>query len=106
MYCSSQSYLKCRTVTGNTYDLLGINTVLIGFSFLALLKFFSLDNVLTSFLQPNILLKSMLLSSFSSDAIFSKSDGLDITERLGEKEIDSVADKVESAKPTSLKKNL
>ena len=48
----------------------------------------------------------MLLSSFSSDAIFSKSDGLDITERLGEKEIDSVADKFESAKATSLKKIL
>ena len=33
----------------------------------------------------------MLLSSFSSDAIFSKSEGLDITERLEQKEIGSEA---------------
>ena len=46
----------------------------------------------------------MLLSSFSSDAIFSKSEGLDITERLGEKELGSVAEKVESDKVTLLEK--
>ena len=73
-----------------------------GFSFSTLLKFFSLVNVLTSFLQPNALLKSMLLSSFSSEATFSKSEGLDITERLEEREIGSVAEEVESDKGTLL----
>ena len=46
----------------------------------------------------------MLLSSFSSDAIFSKSEGLDITERLEEKELGSVAEEVESDKATLLEK--
>ena len=55
-------------------------------------------------MRPNILLKSMLLSSFSPEAIFSKSDGLDITERLGEKETDSVSEEVESYKPALLEK--
>ena len=48
--------------TESTYDLLGINALLISSSFSALLKSFSLVDILTSFLQPNILLKSMLLS--------------------------------------------
>ena len=59
--------------------------------FAAWLKFCSLVIVVTSCLQPHILRKSMLLSSFSSDAIFSKSEGLDITERLEQKEIGSEA---------------
>ena len=46
----------------------------------------------------------MLLSSFSSDAIFSKSEGLDITERLEAKELGSVAEEVESDKATLLEK--
>ena len=46
----------------------------------------------------------MLLSSFSSDAIFSKSEGLDITERLEAKELGSVAEEVESDKATVLEK--
>ena len=48
----------------------------------------------------------MLLSSFSLDAIFSKSEGLDITERSEEKEISSVAEEVEFDKATFYKKNL
>ena len=44
----------------------------------------------------------MLLSSFSSKAIFSKSEGLGITERL--KEIGSVAEEVECDKATLLEK--
>ena len=46
----------------------------------------------------------MLLSSFSSDAIFSKSQGLDITERLEAKELGSVAEEVESDKAMVLEK--
>ena len=58
-------------------------------------------------MQPNILLKSMLLPSFSSEAIFSESEGLDVAKRLEEKEIGSVAEEVESDKATILeKKNL
>ena len=46
----------------------------------------------------------MLHSSFSSEAMFSKSQGLDITERLDEKETGSVAEEVESHKATLLGK--
>ena len=46
----------------------------------------------------------MLLSSFSSKAIFSKSEGLGITERLKEEEIGSVAEEVECDKATLLEK--
>ena len=46
----------------------------------------------------------MLLASFTSDAIFSKSEGLDITERLEAKELGSVAEEVESDKATLLEK--
>ena len=46
----------------------------------------------------------MLLSSFSSEAIFFKSEGLDITERLEEKEIVSVAEESKSDKATLLEK--
>ena len=46
----------------STYGLLGANALLVSFGFLALLKSFSLVDVLTSFLQSKILLKSMLLS--------------------------------------------
>ena len=46
----------------------------------------------------------MLRSSFSSEAMFSKSQGLDITERLDEKETGSVAEEVESHKATLLGK--
>ena len=46
----------------------------------------------------------MLRSSFSSEAMFSKSQGLDITERLDEKETGSVAEEVESDKATLLGK--
>ena len=49
----------------------------------------------------------MLLPSFSSEAIFSESEGLDVAKRLEEKEIGSVAEEVESDKATILeKKNL
>ena len=46
----------------------------------------------------------MLLSSFSSKAIFSKSEGLGISERLKEEEIASVAEEVECDKATLLEK--
>ena len=46
----------------------------------------------------------MLLSSFSSEAIFFKSEGLDIAERLEEKEIVSVAEESKSDKATLLEK--
>ena len=45
----------------------------------------------------------MLLSSYSSEVIFSK--GLDITERLEDKEIGSAAEEVESDKVTLLEKD-
>ena len=48
----------------------------------------------------------MLLSSFSSDAIFSKSEGLDITKKLEEKAFGWVAEEAESDKATLLEKSL
>ena len=48
--------------TESTYDLLGTNALPISFGFSVFLKSFSLVDVLTSFLQPNKLLKSMLIS--------------------------------------------
>ena len=48
----------------------------------------------------------MLLLSFSSEAMFSKSEGLDVTKRLEEKEIGILAEEVESDKATLLEKNL
>ena len=48
----------------------------------------------------------MLLSSFSSKAIFSKSDSLEVTKRLEEIEIGSVAEELESDEATLLEKNL
>ena len=46
----------------------------------------------------------MLLSSHSSKVTFTKSEGLDITERLEDKEIGSMAEEVESDKVTLLEK--
>ena len=46
----------------------------------------------------------LLASFFMAETIFSMSEGLDITERLEEKEISSVADKVESDKALLLEK--
>ena len=48
----------------------------------------------------------MLLASYSSEAKFSKSEGLDITERLEDKEIGSVAEEVESDKVMLLEKKI
>ena len=48
----------------------------------------------------------MPLWSFFSEAIFFKSEGLDVTNRLEEKQIGSVAEEVESDKTMLLEKNL
>ena len=48
----------------------------------------------------------MLLPSFSLEAIFSKSEGLDITERLAEKKIGSVAKEDQSDTATLLEKSI
>ena len=46
----------------------------------------------------------MLLLSFSSEALFSNSEGLDATKRFEEKEVGLVAEEVESDKATLLEK--
>lgn len=84
-YCSRQSYLKCWTAPGNSNDLPGRKILLNIFNFLALVKFFKLVDVLISFLHPNILLKSTIVSSFSSGAIYLKVDSFQATCRLEEK---------------------
>ena len=55
----------------------------------------SFVNVLTSFLQPNIFLKSVLVSSFSSEGIFSKLGSFEVTNILEEQNIGSVTEEVE-----------
>ena len=53
----------------------------------------SFVNVLTSFLQPNIFLKSVLVFSFSSEGIFSKLGSFEVTKK--ERDIGSVTEEVQ-----------
>ena len=65
----------------------------------------SFVNVPTSFLQPNIFLKSVLVSSFSSEGIFSKLGSFEVTNILEEQNIGSVTGEVEFNKASRREKN-